>query len=87
MPQDGPRVTDPQGQSVTNLRGQAEAGRNPGFLNSFSSLLSWISQGASSLGRNSFFSMLRGVRDQGQVLAEHAEDDNPEEVFSDAQEQ
>ena len=93
MRQNGPGVTDPQGQLGTNrdrvanpeqAPGQAEPGRNPGLMNSLSSLLSWILEGASS-GLNSFLSMFRGQRDEGQGFAELAEDDNPEE-FSDAQE-
>ncbi|KAK8617675.1 hypothetical protein V6N13_080582 [Hibiscus sabdariffa] len=49
---------------------QAEAGPNPGTLNSFSSLLLWILGGASSEGRNSFLSMFRDVREQGQVYTD-----------------
>ncbi|XWS67935.1 hypothetical protein CRYUN_Cryun04dG0047600 [Craigia yunnanensis] len=46
---------------------QAEAGTNPGTMSSFSSLLLWILGGASSEGLNSFLSMFRDVREQGQV--------------------
>ncbi|XP_031379263.1 membralin-like protein At1g60995 isoform X2 [Punica granatum] len=49
---------------------QAEAGANPGAMNSFSSLLLWILGGASTEGLNSIFSMFRDVRDQGQVFPE-----------------
>ncbi|KAK2978400.1 hypothetical protein RJ640_026831 [Escallonia rubra] len=42
---------------------------NPGAMNSFSSLLLWILGGASSEGLNSFFSMFREARDQGQAYA------------------
>ncbi|KAK8613620.1 hypothetical protein V6N13_101377 [Hibiscus sabdariffa] len=49
---------------------QTEAGPNPGTLNSFSSLLLWILGGASSEGRNSFLSMFRDVREQGQVYTD-----------------
>lgn len=84
MPQNGAGVTENQGRSENNpdrvanpmpipgqpdLR-QAEGGPNPGSMNSFSSLLLWILGGASSEGLNSFLSMFRDVRDQGQVFAE-----------------
>ncbi|KAE8692661.1 putative HSP40/DnaJ peptide-binding protein [Hibiscus syriacus] len=49
---------------------QAEAGPNPGTLSSFSSLLLWILGGASSEGLNSFLSMFRDVREQGQVYTD-----------------
>lgn len=49
---------------------QADNGPNPGTMNSFSSLLLWILGGASSEGLNSFLSMFRDVRDQGQVYAD-----------------
>lgn len=45
---------------------QAETGPNPGPMNSFSSLLLWILGGASSEGLNSFLSIFRDLRDQGQ---------------------
>lgn len=84
MPQNGPGVADPQGRSENNrdrvanpaqIPGQAdiqqaERGPNPGSMNSFSSLLLWILGGASSEGLNSFFSMFRDVREQGQVFNE-----------------
>ncbi|KAJ8749859.1 hypothetical protein K2173_013774 [Erythroxylum novogranatense] len=57
----------------TDMR-QAETGPNPGTMNSFSSLLLWILGGASSEGLNSFLSMFRDVRDQGQV---HDESSRP----------
>ncbi|KAJ4717195.1 putative Membralin [Melia azedarach] len=55
---------------------QAETGPNPGNMNSFSSLLLWILGGASSEGLNSFLSMFRDVREQGQAYADspHQED-------------
>ncbi|KAK2662426.1 hypothetical protein Ddye_001000 [Dipteronia dyeriana] len=46
---------------------QGENGPNAGNMNSFSSLLLWILGGASSEGINSFLSMFRDVREQGQV--------------------
>lgn len=49
---------------------QPENGPNPGSMNSFSSMLLWILGGASSEGLNSFLSMFRDVREQGQVYAE-----------------
>ncbi|KAL5156970.1 Membralin-like protein [Glycine soja] len=84
MPQNGPGVADPQDRSENNrdrvanpaqIPGQAdirqaERGPNPGSMNSFSSLLLWILGGASSEGLNSFFSMFRDVREQGQVFNE-----------------
>lgn len=48
-----------------------EAGPSPGSMSSFSSLLLWI-LGGSSEGLNSFFSMFRDVREQGQVFVEPA---------------
>ncbi|XP_065629140.1 membralin-like protein At1g60995, partial [Quercus suber] len=50
---------------------QADNGPNPGAMNAFSSLLLWILGGASSEGLNSFLSMFRDVREQGQVYAEN----------------
>ncbi|XP_048317807.2 membralin-like protein At1g60995 [Ziziphus jujuba] len=55
---------------------QADNGPNPGTMNSFSSLLLWILGGASSEGLNSFLSMFRDVRDQGQVYAEPTRNEN-----------
>uniref|UniRef100_A0A2N9FRF8 Uncharacterized protein n=1 Tax=Fagus sylvatica TaxID=28930 RepID=A0A2N9FRF8_FAGSY len=55
---------------------QAENGPNPGTMNSFSSLLLWILGGASSEGLNSFLSMFRDVREQGQVFAESPGQEN-----------
>ncbi|KAL5562816.1 hypothetical protein UlMin_032563 [Ulmus minor] len=55
---------------------QGDNGPNPGTMSSFSSLLLWILGGASSEGRNSFLSMFRDVRDQGQVYAEPPGGDN-----------
>ncbi|GAV61133.1 Membralin domain-containing protein [Cephalotus follicularis] len=49
---------------------QAETGANPETMNSFSSLLLWILGGASSEGLNSFLSIFRDARDQGQVYPE-----------------
>ncbi|XP_047173339.1 membralin-like protein At1g60995 isoform X1 [Vigna umbellata] len=84
VPQNGAGVGDPQARSENNrdrvanqaqipeqadIR-RAERGPNPGSMNSFSSLLLWILGGASSEGLNSFFSMFRDVREQGQVFNE-----------------
>lgn len=55
---------------------QAETGANPGAMNSFSSLLLWILGGASSEGLNSFLSIFRDVRDQGQVYADSPQHEN-----------
>lgn len=55
---------------------QADNGPNPGTMNSFSSLLLWILGGASSEGLNSFLSMFRDVRDQGQVYADPTGNEN-----------
>lgn len=55
---------------------QADNGANPGAMNSFSSLLLWILGGASSEGLNSFLSMFRDVREQGQVYAENPANQN-----------
>ena len=55
---------------------RAENGPNPGTMNSFSSLLLWILGGASSEGLNSFLSMFRDVREQGQVFAESPGQEN-----------
>ncbi|ESW20510.1 hypothetical protein PHAVU_006G215300 [Phaseolus vulgaris] len=83
VPQNGAGVVgDPQARSENNQdrvanqaqipqqAGPAERGPNPGSMNSFSSLLLWILGGASSEGLNSFFSMFRDVREQGQVFNE-----------------
>ncbi|XP_061337178.1 membralin-like protein At1g60995 [Gastrolobium bilobum] len=92
MPQNGPGATIPQGRSENNpdrvanpaqIPGQAdipqaESGPDPGSMNSFSSLLLWILGGASSEGLNSFFSMFRDVRDQGQDFTETPGIVNPE---------
>ncbi|CAK7357041.1 unnamed protein product [Dovyalis caffra] len=64
------RVANPmQNPGQVDLR-QSETGPNSGSLNSFSSLLLWILGGASSEGLNSFLSIFRDARDQGQVYAE-----------------
>ncbi|XP_022763279.1 membralin-like [Durio zibethinus] len=55
---------------------QAEAGPNPGTMSSFSSLLLWILGGASSEGLNSFLSMFRDVREQGQVYTDSPRHEN-----------
>ncbi|KAJ9687435.1 hypothetical protein PVL29_016071 [Vitis rotundifolia] len=55
---------------------QTETVANPGTMNSFSSLLLWILGGASSEGLNSFLSIFRDVRDQGQVYAESPQREN-----------
>lgn len=49
---------------------------NPGTMNSFSSLLLWILGGVPSEGINSFLSMFRDMRDQGQVYAENPRQGN-----------
>ena len=59
---------------------QADNGPNPGTMNSFSSLLLWILGGASSEGLNSFLSMFRDVRDQGQVYADRNENQTNQNV-------
>ncbi|XVE66942.1 hypothetical protein DITRI_Ditri08aG0120100 [Diplodiscus trichospermus] len=55
---------------------QPEAGSNPGTMSSFSSLLLWILGGASSEGLNSFLSMFRDVREQGQVYTDSPRHEN-----------
>lgn len=55
---------------------QAETGPSPGTMNSFSSRFLWILGGASSEGLNSFLSMFRDVRDQGQVYPESPGNEN-----------
>ncbi|AES63270.1 putative membralin [Medicago truncatula] len=99
MPQNGPGVTAPQGRSESNPDGvanptqipgqadtrQAERGPNPGSMNPISSMLLWILGGASSESLNSFFSMFRDVRDQGQVYTEAPRHDNPQNQESDRQ--
>ncbi|KAL3844973.1 hypothetical protein ACJIZ3_002376 [Penstemon smallii] len=47
-----------------------------GAMNSFSSLLLWILGGASSESINSFLSLFRDFRDQGQVYAEPPQQEN-----------
>ncbi|GJV72540.1 membralin-like protein [Tanacetum coccineum] len=56
--------------------GQPDNGGNPGAMNSFSSMLLWILGGASSESLNSFLSMFRDVRDQGQAYAESPRQEN-----------
>ncbi|XP_042020928.1 membralin-like protein At1g60995 isoform X2 [Salvia splendens] len=58
---------------------QPEGGGNPGAMSSFSSLLLWILGGASSESLNSFLSIFRDFRDQGQVYAEPPQQENPQE--------
>ena len=69
----GPNRTDNplQMPGQADIR-QADNGTNPGTMSSFSSLLLWILGGASSEGLNSFLSIFRDVRDQGQVYADPA---------------
>lgn len=55
---------------------QPEGGGNPGAMSSFSSLLLWILGGASSESLNSFLSIFRDFRDQGQVYAEPPQQEN-----------
>ncbi|XVF45248.1 hypothetical protein PTKIN_Ptkin02bG0189700 [Pterospermum kingtungense] len=90
VPANGARVAaGPQGQSGNENVGQngnpmqipgqlqqAEAGANPGTMSSFSSLLLWILGGASSEGLNSFLSMFRDAREQGQVYTNSSRDEN-----------
>ena len=71
--QEGSENGNPSGQP--ELR-PAETGANHGAMNSFSSLLLWILGGASSEGLNSFLSIFRDVRDQGQVYAETRQQEN-----------
>ncbi|XP_057482195.1 membralin-like protein At1g60995 [Actinidia eriantha] len=59
-----------------DLRQAETGGANPGNMNSFSSLLLWILGGASSEGLNSFLSIFRDVRDQGQGYAEAPRQEN-----------
>ncbi|KAF4353662.1 hypothetical protein G4B88_020113 [Cannabis sativa] len=61
---------------------QADNGDHSGTMSSFSSLLLWILGGASSESLNSFLSIFRDVRDQGQVYAESppAEDQTNQDV-------
>ncbi|KAL5787395.1 hypothetical protein ACOSP7_004344 [Xanthoceras sorbifolium] len=63
-PDRGSNPMEIPGQS--DLR-QGQTSPNTGSMNSFSSLLLWILGGASSEGINSFLSMFRDVREQGQV--------------------
>ncbi|KAK6125638.1 hypothetical protein DH2020_040614 [Rehmannia glutinosa] len=58
-----------------DIGGQPVRG-NPGAMNSFSSLLLWILGGASSESLNSFLSIFRDFRDQGQVYAEPQQQEN-----------
>ncbi|KAL6965972.1 hypothetical protein U1Q18_047463 [Sarracenia purpurea var. burkii] len=69
------RVDNPL-QAAVQPDHQAETGVNPGGMNSFSSLLLWILGGASSEGLNSFLSIFRDVRDQGQVYPETPQQEN-----------
>lgn len=55
---------------------QADAGGGPGAMSSFSSLLLWILGGASSESLNSFLSIFRDFRDQGQVYAGPPQQEN-----------
>ncbi|XP_044489350.1 membralin-like protein At1g60995 [Mangifera indica] len=71
------RVGNPAGiPGQTDIR-QGETGPNPGTMNSFSSLLLWILGGASGEGFNSFLSMFRDIREQGQAYAEPPRPENP----------
>lgn len=69
------RINPLQMPGQDDLR-QADNDPNPGTMSSFSSLLLWILGGASSEGLNSFLSIFRDVRDQGQVYAESPTGDN-----------
>lgn len=72
------RVDNPmQNPGQADLQ-QSETNPNSGSMNSFSSLLLWILGGASSEGFNSFLSIFRDVRDQGQVYAESPRPENRE---------
>ncbi|GFZ18707.1 hypothetical protein Acr_27g0004460 [Actinidia rufa] len=74
----GPRVPNPvmPANGQPDLRQAETGGANPGNMNSFSSLLLWILGGASSEGLNSFLSIFRDVRDQGQGYAEAPPQEN-----------
>uniref|UniRef100_A0A6N2MPU3 Membralin n=1 Tax=Salix viminalis TaxID=40686 RepID=A0A6N2MPU3_SALVM len=71
------RVDNPmQNPGQADLQ-QSETNPNSGgSMNSFSSLLLWILGGASSEGINSFLSIFRDMRDQGQVYAESPRPEN-----------
>lgn len=72
------RVDNPmQNPGQADLQ-QSETNPNSGSMNSFSSLLLWILGGASSEGFNSFLSIFRDVRDQGQVYPESPRPENRE---------
>lgn len=58
---------------------QPENGGSPGAMSSFSSLLLWILGGASSESLNSFLSIFRDLRDQGQVYTEPPEQQQQQE--------
>ncbi|KAK4254384.1 hypothetical protein QN277_009774 [Acacia crassicarpa] len=91
MPQNRAAAAEPQGRSENNpdrtanpepfpgqpdlQQPEVDPGPGPGSMNSFSSLLLWI-LGGSSEGLNSFFSMFRDVRDQGQVFVEPTREDH-----------
>ncbi|KAF6150622.1 hypothetical protein GIB67_022234 [Kingdonia uniflora] len=55
---------------------QPRAITNPNSLSSFSSMLFWILGGASSEGRNPFFSLFRDVREQGEVYPDPLQQEN-----------
>lgn len=61
----------PENDNINRVHNhQLDSGANTGTMNSFSSMLLWILGGASSEGLNSFLSMFRDARDQGQTYAE-----------------
>ena len=70
------RIDNPLQMPGQDALRQADNSPNPGTMSSFSSLLLWILGGASSEGLNSFLSIFRDVRDQGQVYAESPPADN-----------
>lgn len=72
--QEGQTNNPPQTPGQPELR-QAETGPNPGTMSSFSSLLLWILGGAHSEGLNSFLSIFRDMRDQGQAYSEQPRQD------------
>ncbi|XP_042024570.1 membralin-like protein At1g60995 [Salvia splendens] len=70
------RVGNPLNLGEQPVLHQPEGGGNPGAMSSFSSLLLWILGGASSESLNSFLSIFRDFRDQGQVYAEPPQQEN-----------
>lgn len=73
-PQPPPENAEPQ--PPVQAAAAPDGGGNPGTMNSFSSMLLWILGGASSEGLNSFLSIFRDVRDQGQTYADGPRQEN-----------